>query len=141
MVGGRAQCEWIDALALIGHELDAGAEVRVLNGGVVVPSMPTVSSSFLGMEMHDVNGKATRRSETRPRSRAPRWEGTAGRPWTTSTAAPVVGKPLKKLYETELSGLAVSYPETQLWHQTDGVWLRYKSKLLDGLSRNALFLV
>lgn len=136
----KQQPGWISALADIGKRLDQQSELRVLNGGVVVPSMRTVSSSSLGVEIQDVNAKAARRSETRSRRRAPGWQGAPGRPWATSTAPPVVGRPLKKLYESQLSGLAEFYPGAQLWHQTDGVWILCKSKVLDGLPRHALFL-
>jgi hypothetical protein len=131
---------WPNALASLGRQLNARSELRVLNGGVVVPSTPTVPSSSLGVEMQDVDAKATRRSETRPRQRAPGWQGPPRRPWPTGAAAPVIGRPLEKLYESELSGLAEFYPDPQFWHQVDGTWILWKSKVLDDLPRQALFL-
>ena len=139
-MGTRLKCDWTRALADMGKCLDDQAELRVLNGGVVVPGTPTFAPSTSGVERKDVDAKATRRSETRPRPRSPRWERTSGRSWTTSAAAPVVSRHFKKQYEAELSGLGEFYPETQLWYRPDGVWLLWKSRVLNELPRHALFL-
>jgi hypothetical protein len=131
---------WTASLAAVGKCLSGDGHVRVLNGGVVVPSTPIVSSSNLGVEKQD-DRKATRRPTTGPRPRAPRWQGTPRRPWTASTAAPVVSRALQRRYEAELSAFGEFYPGTQLWHRPDGVWLLCRSRVLDGLPVYALFLV
>ncbi len=138
-MGKPLQWDWRQALAAVGKCLDEQAPLRVLNGGVVVPSTPSATST-LGLETIDVSAKGTRRSTTGPRQRAPRWQGSSGRAWTAGNTAPVVSRLFQKQYEAELSGIGEFYPGTRLWHQAGGIWLLCKSNVLDGLHQHAIFL-
>jgi hypothetical protein len=132
--------DWITSLAEAGRCLDAHGQLRVFNDGVVVPSAPVVTTSNSGVEKCDVRSESARRSETGPRSRSPRWEGAPVGSRTASTPPPIISGSLKKQYEVELNGLGEFYPGTQLWYRPDGVWLLWKSRVLDGLPQHALFL-
>ncbi len=134
---------WMSRLAEIGRRLDEQGDLRVLNGGVVVvPSTPAVPSSTLGTEKQNDYGKATRRSETRPRRRSPGWQGTSRGSWTSCAAAPVFGRRFEQHYQSQLIALPDYYPGPHVWHHgTDGVWVLFKSRVLDGLPVHALFVV
>lgn len=140
-MGKPEQLGWIEALALLGAHLNNGLDLRVLNGGVVVPSAPAVFPSHLGVEKDDGFREATRGSPTGPRPRAPRWQGAPGGSWTPRPGSPIVSVSVQKQYEAELGALGQSYPGAQFWHVDDGVWIRLKSQLLDGLPRHAFFLI
>jgi len=138
---GRAH-EWdgLQLLSAIGEQLDADGTVNVVDGGFVVPSTAAAHSSNSGKETWNVSAKGAGRSATRPRQRTPGWQGTSGGSWPAGTAAPLVGESVRREYETELSGLELHYPGTQIWRQELGFWLLSRSQLLEGLGRRALFL-
>src|SRR5260221_257670 len=98
-MGKPPEWNFTRALTVLGKSLDENKWLRVLNGGVVVPETAAVLPSTSGKEKCDVSTKGTGRPETRPRPRAPGWQGTAGGSWTAGTAPPVVSGVTRKQYE------------------------------------------
>lgn len=134
------------ALEVLGKQLDAFSFPAVKNGGIVVPSAPATSSTFLGKETQ--HGKSRQR---RPATGAwtgtaswegtPRRSGTAFRPGAARQTSSVVIPDLRGQYENELVDVLSAYPGTQFWLEDDGIWLVAESGLLPGLMMKASFVV
>lgn len=138
-------------LGEIGIQLDALEFPIVLNGGLVVPSRPSVSLSTLG----GVQLYAEKSSRPTPSGASEaRWQqpqsGTratlaAGSP-SGGARAPGTASPFAlcaaddKLYP-RLSEVGVAYPGTMIYRQEEGFWLRLESLLLPGKGRKAVFVV
>ena len=124
----------------IGLQLDQDVFPRIYNGGVVRPRTPTVIPLTQGRKAnsHEQARQRAGRPATGPRT----W--TAGRPWASSgrrSGSPSAAASLvyPNLWE-ELDAVHHSYPDTRVWLQDEGVWLLTKSRLLQGLWKQATFL-
>ncbi len=122
----------------VGAQLDHDCYPRIHDGGVVLPAA-AVSCSTRSKEKTNVTSRQ-RRSTTRP------WQGPSGRqrqayrPRPARGATPVVCSGLQKQYEAELDAVQEAYPDTECWHEIEGMWLLTESTLLHGLGKKATFL-
>lgn len=114
----------------IGCQLDRQVEVRVGNGGIVMPSDETDPSKTLGGDINHAI-KRSRRSTTNPWQRTARWQGAPGRTGTAGTYASI-GRPEHGQGHEVPEEVAVAYPGAKIWHQGHGFWLLTESALLLG---------
>lgn len=134
-----------DLLGIIGHQLDQGIFPLVKNGGLVVPSESTVSSSILGKESHHER-KAWQREATKSRTPAIEWERalreswSAGGSWTSCAISPVFGTGISPFYQEPLSLISEAYPGARIWTEGESFWLYSESSLFPRLGRKASFL-
>lgn len=130
----------------IGFQLDKGIFPRVSNGGVVLPSEPSIAINPLGKEKCNEYTERTRRSatESRPwakrRERPSGWAAPTG-PRQTSDATQVIGPGSDTDYREALREVRDAYPGVRMWEQGEGFWLWAESALLTGLQQTAAFLV
>lgn len=121
----------------IGVGLDARRPVRVKDGGIVIldpqPTSPTVQEKS-DEQQQGAGGPAarswqrsTRRQRSSGRSRAPR------------AGSRIVG--LAGNYAGQLENVQRAYPGATLLPDDHGVWLLARSQVIDGLSREAIFLI
>lgn len=126
-------------LSKIGHQLDEDIFPSIMCGGIVTPSESAAPSINWAKENDDERQRA-RRPETRA------WQWPSGgkrqtnRGWTSSASTPPICTELKAKYHGELLAVYEAYPGTQVWHQTDGLWLLTESSLLPELCQKAVFL-
>ena len=114
------------ALQRIGKQLDNNIFPRIKNGGIVMPSEIAVQTPKLGKETCYVRPKQ-RRPKTRPWSRTSGRQRKARRSWPPREAAPVVRTDIQAKYADEVATVYEAYPNTQIWHQADGLWLLTES--------------
>ena len=132
-------------LSEIGSQLDQHHEIRVHNGGIVMPSDTAVIPLTLGdgdtnVRSRQSNQEKPRRSKTRPREGPAARQGTTNRSRASGQSRSIIGSNLLEKYEEELGGLQSAYPGTQVWRQAEGLWLLSKSELLSGSGLQATFL-
>lgn len=131
-----------DRLEVIGVQLDRWVFPRVLNGGIVVPSEPTIQSFPLGTEK-----RYDRERKQQPRQGAGQGQGTPRKPWPSwrsrspSEAASVIVPDFRAQYAREAEELSGVYPGAQVWAQDNGLWLKVASALLPGPEPRAIFLI
>jgi hypothetical protein len=82
-----------------------------------------------------------RRSSTRSRQRTARRQREASGSWPSGPAAQVVRSSSATAYQAHLTELAAAYPASRVWVEADGIWLVVHSRLLEGLDREAVFVV
>lgn len=130
----------VQQLRAIGDQLDRQVYPRVWGGGIVRPSVSVSSSVIMGRGNRNGRQKP-RRSATAARQGTTGGEGTPGGSWSSRSTAPVlVGSP-QEVYARHLTALWDAYPSSQIWKRDEGIWLLVPSTVLEGLDRNALFLV
>jgi len=125
-------------LAQIGDQLDRHVFPCVADGGLVVLSGSTVSSTQSTERNRERREK--RRPEAGARQGTTGWKRSTGRPQPSGDTAPVIGTGVRAQYEAQLGALETHYPGAQLWHQGDGIWLLTQSMLLPGLDQHAIFI-
>lgn len=133
----------------IGIQLDASIFPIVMNGGLVLPSRPSVSHSTLGEEL--LNEKKSSRPTQSGASEATRQQpGTRtsfarasqpGRAWATGAASPFTLCTADDELYPRLSEVNVAYPGAIIHRQEEGFWLLIESLLLPDVGRKALFVV
>lgn len=133
------ETEIVKTLQEIGAHLDQDQFPVVHNGGIVMPSESIISPLTLGKEKTNVRSRQ-RGSSTRPWQGPTGWQGQAYGPRPTRDAASVVCSSLQKQYEGQLDAVQEAYPDTEYWHQMEGLWLLTESTLLHGLGKKATFL-
>lgn len=128
-------------LAECGRKLDKDIYPRVLDGGIVTPSDTASPSPPWATKEHDYEKQGQGRPAAGP------WQGTAGwqRPseggrTSPRTAPPLICSALRESYKVGLAEVMKAYPNSRVWHQEEGFWLRTESKLLPELGRKAVFL-
>lgn len=122
------------ALQQVGAGLDEHRPLRVRIGGVVV-----LGELAAAKEQVD-EGQGKRGSAAGSRQGAARRQGPSG--GSRSTGAPSrVGDQLRAAYEKQKAALSEAYPSLQVFPDHDGMWLLAQSAILDGLAREATFLV
>lgn len=126
-------------LRYIGDQLDRGIEVRVGNGGVVMPNDEAAPLLDLGGDVNHATERQ-RRSETRPRKGPPGGEGTSRRSRTAGAHASV-GRTDPHAYRNVRQEVAEAYPGAEVWHQENGFWLVAESRILPREFRRVRFVV
>ena len=129
-------------LRMIGERLDENhwKMIRILNGGVVVPTDASFHPLSLGTENTDERpGK--RRSKARQRKRSTRRERQANRYRQTNRTTQVLKSSFVETYKYELSEIGDYYPGIQFWAYPDGALLLIESSLLRAGSTGAVFIV
>lgn len=124
----------------IGRQLDLDIYPVIKNGGVVLPSTPSEYIPLLGEKEITNERQRQGRPETGPRTGTTRWQRQADRSGEACSATSIIGTDLQVTYEGELSSVQDAYPNTRVWHQTEGLWFLSESTLLPGLHTKALFL-
>jgi hypothetical protein len=128
-----------DLLHRVGAALDAHRPLRVRVHGVVAAdeecaiSMPSKES--------DNARQGKRGPATRPREGATRRKGPSDRSRSTGASPRVGGDVLRLRYEGQLEGLAKAYPTCRALPEQDGMWLLATSSIIEGLEREATFIV
>lgn len=125
----------------IGRLLDQNAEMRIMNGGLVVPSKSTVPLVMGTQETHHVKRKGKARPPTWPRQRAAAGQGSAGRPRATCPPASPAFPNLRERYEAELEAVMQAYPGAQAWPSEDCLFILADSQLVVGLERAAVIVL
>ncbi len=133
LLSGDARSE----LRRIGEGLDARQPVRVKDGGIVIldpgPALAAVQ------EKSDEQRQGTRRPAARSRQGSARRQGPSGRLRPSGAEPRVVG--LAGNYARQLEDVQRAYRGTSLLPDEDGVWLLARSRILDKLAREAIFLI
>lgn len=134
-----SQYQGLAHLRYIGDQLDRGIEVRVGNGGVVMPNDEVARTHEMGGDVSYANERPGR-SETRPR------QGTAGRQRAARGPGPAradasVRGPDAGAYRTVQEEVAEAYPGARVWHQEHGFWLVAESRVLPGEFFRARFVI
>lgn len=124
---------------MIGFGLDRQVFPRVAEGGLVLPSDDATVHLHTLKESCYVQPE--RRSSTRSRQRTARRQREAGGSWPSGPAAQVVRSSSATAYQAHLTELAAAYPASRVWVEADGIWLVVHSRLLEGLDREAVFVV
>jgi hypothetical protein len=124
----------------IGRQLDLEIYPTIKNGGVVVPSTTAEYKPLLGEKETANERQGQGRPETGPRAGSTRWQRQADRGGETGSAPSIIGTDLQVTYEGEISSVQDAYPNTRVWHQSEGLWLLSESTLLPGLQPKAIFL-
>lgn len=122
----------METLKEIGRQLDRNIFPFVKNGGIVVPN----TTSDLSLNLGEDN-KNERQRKRRPTTQS--WQRPAGRQRTPHQTASVVSAYLKDQCEKDLISVKEAYPNTQVWRQENGLWLRTESSLLPDYWRKAVF--
>lgn len=105
-----------------------------------LPSRPKSDHFVLGKEKSNV--KRTSSGPTSgSRQRSAGWKGTASGSRPPSAPASVVSRSSATEYERHFGELIAAYPRSRLLIQADGIWLLVRSKLVQGLDREAIFVV
>jgi hypothetical protein len=138
-IGGLTRSS-LDDLEVIGRELDQDKYPIGRRGGIVKPGQSIASNVPQPGEGND-DGQGTRRSETEPGQRAARGQGQTRRAWAPDSSASLIGRSGSEALESALSGLQEAYPGALVERRDDGFWLRATSRLLEGSSRWAQFVV
>lgn len=134
------QADAMTILRQVGDQLDEDLYPQVHDGGIVQPGDVTLSCSNQGKEKSSVASRQ-RRPSARP------WQGPPGRQRqafrfrSSRAATPVVCADIQKKYEAELDAVLEAYPDTNIWHRAEGMWLLTESILLHGLGKKATFLI
>jgi len=123
----------------IGDDLDRQVFARVTDGGLMLPAGADDLHQLAGREKRDVERK--RRPATGSWQGAAGGQRKAGGPWTAGTAPSAGRRSSAADYEEELTKLKVAYPASQVWMREQGIWLVAHSALVDGLDREAVFVV
>jgi hypothetical protein len=124
----------------IGRQLDSDIYPIIKNGGVVVPSTSAEYKPLLGEKETTNESQRQGRPETGPRTGTTRGQRQAERGGAPNPTPSFWGADLQVKYEGELSSVREAYPNTRVWHQSEGLWLLSESTLLAGLRLKALFL-
>ena len=128
-----------EMLKRIGRELDEGWFPAVKNCGVVIPGEFVVKPETAGEDIDYEQRQRKGRPSARSRKRAARRKRSPGRSGTPSKAAPVISTSLQETYGSQLDEIEVAYPGVQHWQEPDALWLLTTSRVLDGCTRNAVF--
>lgn len=130
----------IVTLEIIGTQLDNNIFPLVKNGGVVVPSTQLASQNSMLEEVIENEQQRQRRSPAKQRQRHTRRQRETCRSRSTSDATSIISTSVRFKYESELDELCNLYPNTKVWHQSDGLWLLTHSTLLEGSFESAVFI-
>lgn len=133
LLNGDARAE----LQRIGDGLDARQPVRVKDGGIVILD-PQPTSTTVQEKNHDQRQSA-RGPAARSRQGSTRRQGSSDRSRATRAQPRVVG--LAGNYARQLEDVQRAYPGATLLPDEHGVWLLARSRVLDGLAREAKFLI
>lgn len=131
----------------IGHQLDRAIYPVVRNGGLVMPGLTSVSSRIPGKEQQHEQQQRSSRPSTPSGTRTKAWSWQANRsvpavgPRSSGTAASIACGGVTWDTEDAVDRLTESYPDTQVWHQGEGLWLFVQSALLPDLGRVAGFVI
>ena len=127
------------ALQELGAALDEHRPLQVHNHGLVarVNESP-IAASY--KEKH-YEEQRKRRSATRSRQRSAGWERPSGRSWPAGASPRLGVNVLGSAYEGQLTRLAEAYPKLRTFPDNEGVWLLVKSRIISGLTREAIFCV
>jgi hypothetical protein len=127
-------------LRIIGHELDRDIYPEGRRAGIVksVNSGSLFESRLL--EGND-DGQGTRRSETESREWATGRQGSTGGTWPPDSTTSLLGRSGPQDLRSALSGLEDAYPGARVEFREDGFWIRASSRLLEGSTRWAEFVV
>jgi hypothetical protein len=128
-----------EAVRAIGLGLDRQVFPRVKDGGVVLPNGAVDLPVQMGKEQRYVEPK--RGSAAGSRQGTTRRQGTPGGSWAAGPAAPLVRRSSAAAYEEDLRQLTGAYPMSQVWFEKDGIWLVAHSTLVEGMGREAVFVV
>lgn len=124
-------------LQRIGDGLDARQLVRVKDGGVVILDPQPASTTV--QEQNNEQRQRARRSAARSWQGSARRQGPSGRSRSSGAQPRVVG--LAGNYARQLEDVRGAYPGATLLPDEHGVWLLARSRILDGLAREAIFLI
>lgn len=128
-----------EAVRTIGLGLDRQVFPRVADGGVVLPNGAAALPVQMGKEKSYVEPQ--RGSAAGSRQRTARRKGAAGGSWAASPAAPLVRRSSAAAYQEDLGQLTSAYPTSRVWFEKDGIWLVARSTLVEGIGREAVFVV
>lgn len=124
-------------LQRIGEGLDARQPVRVKDGGIVILDPDPASTAV--QEKSDEQRQGAGRPATRSRKGSARRQGPSRRSRSPGAEPRVVG--LAGHYARQLEDVQRAYRGVSLIPDDDGVWLLARSRILDGLAREAIFLI
>lgn len=136
---GQKLAEALDVVQTIGLGLDRQVFPRVADGGVVLPNGAAVLPLEMGKEQSYVEPETG--SAAGSRQRTARRKGAAGGPRPSSPAAPLVRRSSAAAYDEDLGQLTKAYPTSRVWFEKDGIWLVARSALVEGMGREAVFVV
>lgn len=133
LLSGDARSE----LRRIGEGLDARQPVRVKDGGIVILDPDPASTAV--QEKNDEQRQGAGRPAARSRQGSARRQRPSGRSRPPGAQPRVVG--LAGHYARQLEDVQRAYPGASLLPDDNGVWLLARSRILDGLAREAIFLI
>lgn len=124
-------------LQRIGDGLDLRKSIEVLPSGLI--ALEEDSETAQGQETRDGQRQAARRPATGSRKRSRRRKGSPGRPRAQAPGPRVGG--LRADYERQLDDVRQYFPDASLLPDDQGLWLLARGKVLEGLEREAIFLI
>jgi hypothetical protein len=128
----------LERVRTIGLGLDDQVFPSVAVGGFVLPK-DDISVHIEQKEQCHV--ESARGSEARSGERTARRERKARGSWPAGPAPQVVRISTAAAYEEQFAELKAAYPASQMWVERDGIWVVVHSSLVEGLDREAVFLV
>jgi hypothetical protein len=108
-------------------------------GGLVLPSVSAGVHRQPEKEQYHVS--TARGSSARPRQRSARREREASGFRSAGSAAQVFRSSSAAECGAQLTQLTAAYPTSRMWVEVDGIWLVVHSRLVEGLEREAVFIV
>jgi hypothetical protein len=134
-----------DELQRIGAELDRHRQVRVKDGGIVLPEPepPLDAKVKVDERREQRQPRKQRQRESRERKqRESRERQQRPRRRASSSAAHVRGVELRSHYEAQVIQLAKAYSSARVVAVDEqGMWLQVQSAVLNGIDRSVTFLV
>ncbi len=124
-------------LQRIGDGLDLRKSIEVLPSGLIV--LEEDNENAQGQETENGQRQAAGRPAAGSRKGSRRRKGSPGRPRTQAPRPRVGG--IRADYERQLGDVRRFFPDASLSPDDQGLWLLARAKVLEGLEREAIFLV
>lgn len=124
----------------IGHQLDSDIYPVIKNGGVVAPGASAEYKPLLGNKEIKNEQQRQGRSETGSRTGTTKRQRQTEGGGAPNPPTSIISPDLQVTYEGELGSVQEAYPNTRVWHQSEGLWLLSESALIPELQQKALFL-
>lgn len=119
-------------------QLDKNVFPAASDGGYIVPKSRAVPENFQGTKEHENERQRSSRSPAGARQRAQGREGQAGSGCSVPSVS--LGN-VSAYFRAEFEKVLGAYPDTQVWEQDGGAFLRVPANLLPGLGNPAIFII
>lgn len=130
---------WRMELKLIGEQMNKNVFPTVTDGGIVVPDERPVPLTFQGTEVSEDERERASRPTAGSRKGPQGRKRQAGRTAGAITSIPL--RVVRSYFGAEFEKVVKAYPETRVWAQKEGAFLKVPTALLSGLGRRVILLI